>query len=38
VETLEGLKDICRRVHTPPLGWDQMVPEIIERAALSNGS
>ncbi|MFO7955740.1 MAG: methylenetetrahydrofolate reductase [Candidatus Brocadiia bacterium] len=38
VETIEGLKDVCQGVHIMPLGWDHLVPEIIERAGLSNGS
>jgi 5,10-methylenetetrahydrofolate reductase len=35
VETIQGIKDICQGVHIMPLGWDHLVPEIIERAGLS---
>ncbi|MFP4026929.1 MAG: methylenetetrahydrofolate reductase [Candidatus Brocadiia bacterium] len=34
VETINGLKDICDGVHIMPLGWDHLVPEIIERSGL----
>jgi 5,10-methylenetetrahydrofolate reductase len=35
VETIQGIRDICQGVHIMPLGWDHLVPEIIERAGLS---
>ncbi|MBS3763305.1 MAG: methylenetetrahydrofolate reductase, partial [Planctomycetes bacterium] len=35
VETIKGLKDICDGVHIMPLGWDHLVPEIIERSGLA---
>ncbi len=35
VETIQGISDICQGVHIMPLGWDHLVPEIIERAGLS---
>jgi len=34
VETINGVKDLCQGVHIMPLGWDHLVPEIIERAGL----
>ncbi|MFO8006568.1 MAG: methylenetetrahydrofolate reductase [Candidatus Brocadiia bacterium] len=35
VETIQGVRDICQGVHIMPLGWDHLVPEIIERAGLA---
>ena len=35
VELIDGMKDLCQGVHIMPLGWDHLVPEIIERAALA---
>jgi 5,10-methylenetetrahydrofolate reductase len=35
VEAIGQLKDICQGVHIMPLGWDHLVPEIIERAGLA---
>ncbi|MHC4592511.1 MAG: methylenetetrahydrofolate reductase [Planctomycetota bacterium] len=32
VETIQGAKDLCQGVHIMPLGWDHLVPEIVERA------
>jgi methylenetetrahydrofolate reductase (NADPH) len=38
VETIEAVKGICQGVHIMPLGWDHLVPDIIDRANLGNGS
>ncbi len=38
IETIEGVKELCQGVHIMPLGWDHLVPEIIEGAGLGNGS
>jgi len=35
VETIEGVKDLCQGVHIMPLGWDHLVPDIIDRAGLA---
>ncbi|MHC5034418.1 MAG: methylenetetrahydrofolate reductase [Planctomycetota bacterium] len=35
VEIIQGAKDLCQGVHIMPLGWDHLVPEIIERAGLA---
>jgi len=35
VDIINGVRDICQGVHIMPLGWDHLVPEIIERAGLS---
>lgn len=35
VEAINDLKDLCNGVHIMPLGWDHLVPQIIERAALA---
>ncbi len=35
VETIEGVKDLCQGIHIMPLGWDHLVPEIIDRAGLA---
>jgi 5,10-methylenetetrahydrofolate reductase len=35
VETIESVKDLCQGVHIMPLGWDHLVPEIIERAGFA---
>jgi 5,10-methylenetetrahydrofolate reductase len=35
VETIRSLKDLCQGVHIMPLGWDHLVPEIIDRAGLN---
>jgi 5,10-methylenetetrahydrofolate reductase len=34
VELIEDMKELCQGVHIMPLGWDHLVPEIIERAGL----
>jgi len=34
VELIRDLKGICQGVHIMPLGWDHLVPPIIERAGL----
>jgi 5,10-methylenetetrahydrofolate reductase len=35
VETIQGVRDLCQGAHIMPLGWDHLVPEIIDRAGLS---
>ena len=35
VELINEMKNICQGVHIMPLGWDHLVPEIIERAGLA---
>jgi len=35
VETINDMKDLCQGVHIMPLGWDHLVPEIIDRAGLA---
>jgi len=35
VETIEGVRDVCQGIHIMPLGWDHLVPEIIDRAGLA---
>ncbi len=35
VEIIKGVRDICQGVHIMPLGWDHLVPEIIDRAGLA---
>jgi len=35
VELINELKGLCQGVHIMPLGWDHLVPEIIERAGLA---
>jgi 5,10-methylenetetrahydrofolate reductase len=35
VETINVVKDLCQGVHIMPLGWDHLVPDIIERAGLA---
>jgi methylenetetrahydrofolate reductase (NADPH) len=34
VETINGVRGLCQGVHIMPLGWDHLVPQIIERAGL----
>jgi len=35
VELINEMKGMCQGVHIMPLGWDHLVPEIIERAGLT---
>jgi len=35
VELINELKGLCQGVHIMPLGWDHLVPEIVERAGLA---
>ena len=35
VETIEGVRDLCQGIHIMPLGWDHLVPDIIDRAGLA---
>ena len=35
VELINDMKGICQGVHIMPLGWDHLVPEIIQRAGLA---
>ncbi|MCD6416887.1 MAG: methylenetetrahydrofolate reductase [Planctomycetes bacterium] len=35
VETIAAIRDHCQGVHFMPLGWDHLVPEIMDRAGLS---
>jgi 5,10-methylenetetrahydrofolate reductase len=35
VETINGVKGLCQGVHIMPLGWDHLVPQIIERVGLT---
>jgi methylenetetrahydrofolate reductase (NADPH) len=37
VDIINDVKDLCQGVHIMPLGWDKFVPQIIDRAGLSNG-
>jgi 5,10-methylenetetrahydrofolate reductase len=32
--TIRGVKPFCQGVHIMPLGWDELVPEIVEAAEL----
>jgi len=34
VEIIRDMKDLCQGVHIMPLGWDHLVPQIIEEAGL----
>ncbi|MBN2494700.1 MAG: methylenetetrahydrofolate reductase [Deltaproteobacteria bacterium] len=35
VRIVDKVKPLCQGVHIMPLGWDELVPEIIEQASLS---
>jgi len=35
VELVSGVRDLCQGVHFMPLGWDHLVPEIIDRCGLA---
>jgi len=35
VETIKGVRDLCQGIHIMPLGWDHLVPDIIDRAGLA---
>lgn len=35
VDLVTRMKDMCQGVHLMPLGWDDMVPEIVEAADIS---
>jgi 5,10-methylenetetrahydrofolate reductase len=35
VETIDCVRDLCDGVHIMPLGWNHLVPRIIERAGLA---
>jgi len=38
VDTINNVKDICQGAHIMPLGWDHLVPQIIDRAGLAPAS
>ena len=34
VELIEGIKDCCQGIHLMPIGWDDLVPRVLEEAGL----
>jgi 5,10-methylenetetrahydrofolate reductase len=34
VETIQSVKNVCQGAHIMPLGWDKLVPQIIDRVGL----
>jgi len=34
IDLVRRMKDMCRGVHLMPLGWDDLVPEIVKGAEI----